>query len=288
MGVIDRVREDYPTLAFLLNDREVGPLLRDAVDPNKGFSPSTFQWKLLQTNWYKSRSLSARQYSIRAHTDPGEHKARIRDLSARIQQTARGLGANLTHNQKVYIANAALRQGLEPDHPLILNSMVAIARKQGGPGLIRSTGDALRAAWQSDFFLPLTTKNARNLAVSVARGEKTEQDWYNAGRDFAIATYPHLARQLKQGMTMGEMFAPHIQAVEQTLELQPGAIKPWGNSKWATIWKGTKIGNTTRSLSVAEAERLARSDQRFWRTEAGEAEDAGATQMMLNIFGARK
>lgn len=291
MSVIERVREQYPTLAFLLNDREVGPLLRDAVDPNKGFSAQTFQWKLMNTNWYKQRSVAHRQYTIRGQTDPGEQFRMVRDLTSRIGQRGKALGANLTYNQRYYIAHSMLRQGIDdPNHPLILNGMVRLARKQGGVGFIRTTANGLRAAWQNDFFQPLSNKHAMGLASAVARGEKTEQDWYEAGRAFAINAYPHLKRQLQSGQTMNEMFGPHMQAIEQTLELNPGSIKPWGNSKWAAVWKGITDSKTgkVRSLSVAEAERMARSDKRFWKTEQGRAEDAGAASMMLNIFGARK
>src|SRR5688500_2928870 len=113
----ERVLEQYPTLAFLLNDPEVGPLLREAVDPNKGFSPTTFQARLYETDWFKSRSVSQRQWDILSHTDPGEAERQISEQASTILRTAQTMGIQVSQDEARYMAGANLSNGVTADSP---------------------------------------------------------------------------------------------------------------------------------------------------------------------------
>lgn len=292
MSVLDRVREQYPTLAFLLNDREIGPLLRKATDPNQPFSPQRFQQELMQTNWFQSRSVAARNYTIQRNTDPGEFRQNISNYEYAVRAEAKRLGVSLTGNEVKYLAHSAARNGYDTGDPRIAQGISSIRKRNPSRvqyGAIRTSASEARAIAHRDFMIPLRDNDMWRWADNIARGHRTEGDFRNWAKNQAIKRYGHLRNQLNAGYTMNDLFGGHIQTVAETLELNPEDIQPWrSGSKWAPMLGVTDRKNgRTRAMTQAEVQRLARLDERYWGTAEGRQADAGMTQFMLQTFGKR-
>jgi hypothetical protein len=289
-SLLDRVRRDYPLYAFLLNDREIGPLLRNAVDPSRGFSPTKFQSELMQTNWYKSRSVSHRQYTILANTDKGEFRQQIANMNHGIRMRSNQLGVRLTNNEIKWMAHTALRSGWSPDDPRIDLGISRIRRRNPSRvtfGAIRTAAEEARVMSNSEYFLPLRSKDAWKWGDMIARGIRTPEDFRALLKERAGKRFPHLRKHIKSGQTMADLFGGHIQTIAEELELNPAQIRPWeAHSKWSPIL-GVRRGKRVVPLTESETRTFARKDPRFWKTAQGRELQAGMTQFLLDTFGAR-
>lgn len=296
MSVTQRVLEQYPSLSFLLKDPEVGALLRDAVDPNKGFSPQTFQAKLYETRWWRSRSETQRTFEILSKTDPGEAKRQVSGLRYSVRDYATQLGVNLTAAQTLYMATAMAQQGItDPSDPRIRNAILASPQANkmswGGPGIgaIHTAERDIGAMLQSEFLRAPSAKGARHWAKLVATGQKTIEDFKAAEMVQAVKRFPHMADLISQGLTPGQIVSSNREIIAAELELRPEQIDVMKNAKWRQLTgiKDPKTGKM-RLPTESDAINLARTEKSWWRTQKGRQMDSEAARSVLTLMGARR
>lgn len=311
MTVLDDIRENYPTLAFLVNDPEVGQLLKDAVDPNKGFSPQAFQAKLYQTKWFKSRSEAQRSNDILRSTDPGEYKRRITDYTTQLKALSTQLGLNLTPAELSFIANNNVRNGITSDSPEARLALSQFAKQSIYknrfllPGTIKAAVQNVKATVASQYFLPMDDTEAEEWAVDLALGVRDESAFKAAMQEQAAGRYMHLRDQLMAGQTMEQIFAGQRAVIAEELEIDPGSIDftvgKWqkvlgvpAESQTQPVSQTAKAPNPNnpnapylRPMTLYEAQTFARQDNRWWSTSRGRSADAGMANFMLKTFGAR-
>ena len=104
-GLLDRIQREYPELAYLLDNDEVGPLLLRAV--SGAMDTNEFRYKLRQTNWWKTTSEPARKWDAFANVDPATAKAQIRQQRDGIGATAKAMGVDLSLQGRHWIAVTA-------------------------------------------------------------------------------------------------------------------------------------------------------------------------------------
>lgn len=286
MGVREDIMETYPTLAWLLNDPEVGPLLTQAVDPGQGFSPQTFQAKLYQTQWWRSRSQSAREFDILKHTDPGTYRQNMQQYSNSLSAVANRLGVNLTGKELQWISASNLRQGLSPEDPMTLRALVRLRRSSGGhqgAGAIRTAAHGARNRARGAYYLSMGDASAQKWGEWIALGERTQEDLDDYLRSQAARMYPHLGGSLSAGMTMQDIFSEHQAAIAEELELDPDRLNLM-DGKWRKVL-GVSTKNGMRPMSISEAQIYARQDDRFWLTRKGRQQEAEMTTYISNMFG---
>lgn len=287
MGVREDVLEQYPTLGFLLNDPEVGPLLKNAVDPNQGFSPQTFQAKLYQTRWWKNRSQSAREFDILANTDPGTYRQNLGQYRNELAGVANRLGVNLSGKELSWIAASNLRQGLAADSRESLMGLVRLRRSAGrhqAAGAIRTAAHSARNMARGDYYLTMGTASSQRWGEMIAMGERTQQDLDDYLRSQAARMYPHLGGSLSAGFTMRDLFSEHQAVIAEELEFDPDRVNLM-DGKWRQVLRQSDGNGGFRPMSLSETQRLARSDGRFWRTKKGRQEEARMTTFLTNTFG---
>lgn len=290
MSVLDDIREQYPTLAFLINDPEVGPLLREAVDPNKGFSPQTFQAKLYQTKWFKSRSTSQRQIDILRNTDPGEYKRQYGSYKTQIKSFAGQIGLKFSNAELSYIAGHALRNGVQPGSPefnvLMRNFALNAKDNRIGAGSIAGAELTARDIAKGEFYVPLTKKEQRDWGVELALGLKDESAFRQYLSQRSASLYPHLADLLQNGASMEQIFSGHRAIIAEELELSPEQVdfqKDWKS----VLHQVDPTSGSPRPMTLHETQTLARKDKRWWGTAKGKEADAGMANFMLKTFGKR-
>lgn len=292
MSVLDEIREQYPTLAFLVNDPEVGPLLRDAVDPNKGFSPQTFQAKLYQTKWFRTRSTTQREMSILARTDPGEYKRRLQQQISDVRSQAQLFGLNLTPSELRYMATTNLSKGIAADSAEFRSSLRnwLKTKKSGsktfGQGSVLAAKQQVKGLAREQFYVPMSEKEAHNWGVALALGTRNEEGLKLLLNQRAQQLYPHLRELLRSGSTMEDIFSGHRALIAEELELSPEMVdfrKDWSK----VLQQVDPQSGKPRPMTLHETQTLARQDQRWWRTSKGREADAGMANFMLKTFGKR-
>jgi len=290
MSVLDDIREQYPTLAFLVNDAEVGKLLRDAVDPNKGFSPQTFQAKLYQTKWFKSRSTHTRQMDILKNTDPGEWRRLVKDTASKVRMLNSQMGLGLSQKEMNYMASGYTRYGIQPgseEFMIGLRKFVgANTSKRIGSGSVTAAELAVRDMAKSGYYVPMSDKEARTWGLDLAFGTKDESALKAALAARAQSMYPHLKELLKGGASMEEIFSGHRATIAEELELSPEQIdftKDWKK----VLHQVDPATGKPRPMTLHETQTLARQDKRWWATGKGREADAGMANFLLKTFGKR-
>ena len=288
MGVLENIREQYPTLSFLVNDPEIGPLLRDAVDPNKGFSPQTFQAKLYQTGWWKRQSSSEREWLIKSKTDPGTAKRERTAYRGALSTAANRYGAQLTNAQETWLTELGLARGLAPDDPSMLaqfRQIVAQKPSAGGPGARRTGARAVQQMARGDYGIRMSKGTAATWGDRLARGLTTMDDVRVTLADKATQMYPQFATGLRQGQTIRDMTDGYREIIASELELDPERID-FTEGRWSKVlnWRGSK---GLRAPTAQEVQKLARMDTRWWSTSHGRQTDAEMTSGVLQMFGKR-
>lgn len=289
MGVLDDIREQYPSLAFLVNDPEVGPLLRDAVDPNKGFSPETFQAKLYQTNWFRSRSTSQRNIDTLSKTDPGEFKRLYSDFETQVRMMNSKLGLNLNAEEIRYITSANLRNGVDPNSEEFAISLRKYAGKISdriGSGTVTGAELQVRDIARTQFYVPMSDAEVRTWALDLAFGTRDEAALRAQLSAKSASLFPHLKELLANGASMEDIFSGHRAVIAQELELSPEQIdftKDWTK----VLHQVDPATGKPRPMTLHETQTLARQDNRWWATSKGRQQDAGMANFMLKTFGKR-
>lgn len=286
---LSRIREQYPQLAWLVNHPEIGPLLREAVDPNKGFSPQTFQAKLYSTNWFKRRSQSFREWEILRATDPGTANARRAEYRTNVRQLASSLGIPLSNAEAKWFSEVGLQSGWDVGGGQMMESLAAFGRRKNkyGPGAILTRATEAKQLARSQYYIPMSHTDAVHWSDWMARGLRTQDDLKIELQKRAASKYRHLAAELGAGKTMEDIFAGHRATIAEELEISPETID-FTKGQWSKVLgtRDAKSG-TTRPMSLYEAQTLARQDGRWWGTSNGKEADAGMANFVLKMFGKR-
>jgi len=289
-NVLQRIREMFPALAYLVNDREVGRLLRDAVDLNKGFSPERFRAELMQTNWWRRHSDSQRQWAAPVRTNPGEAAQQRSLMTYNIRQLASQLGVTLSQNVQAVLRERALQMGLSPDDPLLRSWIISnrSGRRAGTPGEVdRLAGQFM--AMSAAYMVPQRNDvNARKWALRVLSGQTTPEAVEEAYRKQAMKRFPWMQQLLQQGVTPEEFFSQHRAIIANELEVSEDQIDFINNPTWSRVinHRDPKTGEL-RPMTLSEAQTLARSQPKWWNTQRGKAADSNTAAAILQMFGRR-
>jgi hypothetical protein len=289
-SVTQRILEEYPAWGFLLKDPEVGKLLRDAVSPTGGFSPSTFQAKLYQTKWFRRRSQTMREYEIRKATDPGEHRRLMNIGNIQVRDMARRLGVKLNGREVSYMSASALQRGMDinsDEFRYTLANYIRSNPKRIVSGAIQATMKRIDGTSRGQYYVGASKQDQRRWGIAMALGQRTDMELEEWMKGRAASRYPHLAARLKAGETMEDMFSGHKQVIAEELELDPNAID-LSQGRWAKVLDTyDKNEGKHRPYTLSEVTRLARQDQRFWKTSKGQEMQSSLANFLMQTFGER-
>lgn len=77
-----KIKADNPQWGFLLDDPEIGPILRE------GLPAEQLEFRIKQTNWYRSRTDAERNFLALAATDPAEAQRRLAQFGSAAKYVA--------------------------------------------------------------------------------------------------------------------------------------------------------------------------------------------------------
>jgi hypothetical protein len=290
-SVAQRVMQQYPTLAFLLNDPEVGKLLTQAVDPNAGFDPATFQAKLYQTRWWRTRSQAQRQWEITRHTDVGEATQQRKAYRAELAALGSSLGISFSSDQLKLFSESGLGLGIQANSQQMLNHLMKLRKgpQNTRPGTIDNLRHQIRGMANSTFMVPMSTTTADRLAEAVASGNRTMEGIEASLRIQAARMYPHLKTHIDRGETMADITDSYKELIAQELEVDANRVDLFSNPYWNKVVNHKPDPNgETRMMTMQEALSHARSRPEYWKTQGGKALSAQFSSSLLDVFGKRR
>jgi hypothetical protein len=121
----------------------------------------------------------------------------------------------------------------------------------------------------------------------MALGQRTEVELEEWMRGRAASKYAHLAARLNAGETMEDMFSGHKQVIAEELELDPNTID-LSQGRWSKVLQTyDKNLGKNRPYTLGEVTKLARQDDRFWKTSKGQEMQSSLGTFLLQTFGER-
>lgn len=288
--VAQRIAEKYPFLAFLANDREMGPLLAKAVDVNQPYSGERFQADMMKTQWWRRQSDSMRQWASLVNANPGEANQRRAILRQGIFERAFRFGTQLNSNQVRWFTELALQKGItDPNDPVIMNwirSLPGSGKIGGDVGAAKQQYQALaRGQWYVRPDDRTTSIHARRIAGGLDTLESANSRFAKQ----AMTRYPWLKDRIAAGETLADITQNHRQIVAEELEFDsPEAVDVRVNPEWRQLLgiRDKKSGKM-RQMTDTEVIALARNRNAWWQTSRGRQTDATLASQMLQLFGQR-
>lgn len=280
----DRAKQLYGYLGWYVDHPEIGPILVKAG--MQGWDAARLQGALSKTKWWKTTSESARQWDALLVSDNATAARRINETSLSVRLKAEQLGIPID-KQRVYTMSVeALRLGWNPDElQLAIAAEMRFNPKMphlGATGKVM--GDVRKMG--DDYLVPINDRQAFDWTRRIVGGAADMSAVEARMRLLAAARFPHLAKQIGQGVTPGQFFTPVRNYIAETLETSPDKIDLL-SPEWApvTTFQDRKTG-AIRPMTFAEAQRYART-RPGWSSTANAwdtATDIGNT--IMETFGA--
>lgn len=284
-----RIAQQYPYLRFLMNDPQVGRLLRRAVDINKPYSPERFQAELMKTRWFRRLTDTQRQAQILRATKPGEYKRQVQAYKVRLAQAAAAYGIRLPASFLDSMSRSGFAKGFEPAGPEMMYRLSLLVRKRPGwaqPGARRTAARASQQMARGQYLYKMSNKNAAIWGDRIARGLATLDDVKAAVADQAMKRYPQFSTGLKQGYTMADLTDNYRQIIAEELEIDPERVD-LTEGRWSKVLSVRDSKGKVRPMTNFETLQLVRQDPRFWQTGHGKQMDAQGANWILSMMGRR-
>lgn len=297
-ALIDKVMQNYPMMAWAINDPELGPILRYAGQ--YGMNDAWVQSQISQTNWYKTNSASQRAWKERQQTDPAEALQEMHNQAATIQAQAARMGLTIGPDRANQIAQDALAFSWNPDqinHALYAEaqSLAAHGNKPFGETSMGQGGQAQTYALQAkqmarQYLTTLDDATATDYGFKIASGQMDQSALQSLFVGQARARFkdnPDLMKALDAGITPGQVLSPYQQQIAGLLEISPDQVD-FTNPRYAPILSTTDERGTNRLMTETEAQQWARSQPEWSYTKNANDSMAQAAMQVASEMGSAR
>lgn len=279
----DRAKSLYGYLGWFVDHKEIGPIIVKAA--MEGWDAARLQGALSETTWWRTTSESARQFDALLVSDNATAARRIKETALGFRLQAAQLGIPIDDNRLFTMSAQALRMGWNDEEMQLALAAEMRWNPKGIPtgGVANLMGEVAKMG--ADYMVPMTDKQQWEWSRRIVGGASDMAGVEAQMQLIAAARFPHLTKQIQQGITPGQFFTPYRNAIAQVLEMSPDDIdlmsKEWGP---VTSYADPRTGQA-RPMTFTEAERYARSRPEWSRTNAAWETTAPAIQTLLEIFG---
>lgn len=282
------IRENYPQAAGFLDVPEIRAKLIEAARGQ--WTGTKLQAEIQATTWWRTNGEAARQYFALKGTDPAQLKAlvdaKVAELEPQLAQLGITKGLNGAPADVQAFAEEVIKYGWSPDEvrarlaSLLQHTSEREGLTQGSAPDI--TADELMRIARTEFFVPISRMDAERWAVDIYAGRKTEEALRDYLANMAEARFPGIK---EQGFTPGDYMAPIRNIIADTLEMAPESVDLL-DRRWAEVLQYQGPDGKLRPMSLAEAERYARSRPEYQQTKGAKAEAASMAETLAKTFGA--
>lgn len=274
------VREQYPYLAYLLDNPEIRPILMDAA--MRGDQAQTTEAKIRATQWWASTAEATRIWDAKFNLDNAsalqEWDQRTVSLTNLVQQ----LGVPMDADGIKWVAGRVLREGWSDEQ---LNRYLGqLLRNAGGasPGSVTQTQAELKSLSRS-YLANLSDKDAMEYAIRIHEGSTNREAIETMLRQESKNRFSWLAPQIDSGLSPMQLFASTRSAVARELEIDPETID-LNDVQWSQLTSPIPGDDgKLRSMNFAEAQLWARQRPQWRYTNNA---NALASDVSLNLLKA--
>jgi len=272
----DDINKNYPSMAYLLDDPEVGPLLIQASQTT--MDPNLFQAKLEGTNWWKSTTPATRAFAALEHVDPGSAAEKVNAMKAQIHTMAADLGG-IDDNTAGALAWQAHRLGWNTDQ--LRQSIYSTVGSTAGKDInVRQLA--------AQYMLKLTPDQESKYARDLYLGYTDSKALQTTFLEQAKGKFPALSDILDKGITPENYFAPYKSEIARMTGQSADAVN-FDDPTWSKILStpDSKTG-VSRPMSIDEAKQYTRTTQLYRNSATGMNEEATFATNFAKALGAMK
>lgn len=249
---------------YAQSNPELAGIFKQAVDGQ--WDAARFQRALWGTTWYKSLSETQKQMAVLQATDPAEYNAQLQNTIDSVNVLSGQLGLSGVDTRT--FATQALNGGWANNTNLLSAHLIDFA----GNNLNRDPNTGALSGVLGDSFLHIQT-SAANYGVNVpqdqidawsreiAAGRQTSGGIDNVIVQWASRMYPQFAQEFAQGSKLSDIAQPYLQAMQQTLELNPASV----SLQDASIQKALQ-GDGKTAMTMYQFNQMLRADPRWQQT----------------------
>ncbi len=271
-GYVLDLFDSVPELKALFNKATAGQ-----------WTAQKFQAEIRDSKWWKSNPDSARKYLTLQFGDPATARQQLEQMVIKAGQMSAALGGPSNAGAMRGIALKAIMNGWSDSqlrYELSKKIDLSGGARRGEAG---ETYDKL-ASYAYDMGVKMSDEWYKGVSVKVASGMGTLQQFEDAIRLQAKATYSNWAKQIDAGQTVADLASPYFQSMSTILELPPGSINLFDPTiRKALQSKDSKGKSTVKPMWQFENE--LRNDSRWRRTKNAQDAAMQVTRQVLSDFG---
>lgn len=218
----------YGWAASFITHPELGDVFRQAIDNE--WTPDRLVRAIEQTNWYRSRTASQRQFDQDIELDPATINKEIDRAARGVKEVVAQYGGYLSDDQINELATESVRSGW--DSTETLNAIAAELQlgADGGDVLFGVTGRGVRQL-AADYAVPVSDVAADEWATKIATGSMTQVDYENWLRTQSKSLYPTLSADIDRGVSVKTLTDPFRQVAANTLGIAPDSVD-FSSDRW--------------------------------------------------------
>jgi len=258
-----RIRERFPDIAELIDVfPELGDIMQEAID--KDLSNADFDALIKASNWWTSRSKSARDWDTGVQSDPMQAERRRQQRTRTLTQKASAYGITLSEADLRALVEQSLRWGYTEDE---LNSFILSKGNSSeiGPGSISANADEITSLARS-YLIGMTPQEANNYALKIGKGEMTLDGVRSLFRNQAAQAMPQFADQINNGFSITDATSGVRNQVANILGISADEID-FNDDRWTDLIDKVDESGNRRMMTRSEAGRWARTQGSYRNTD---------------------
>ena len=201
-----------------------------------------------------------------------------------VQLTAEKYGAKLTPEREMELADAAWRNGWSASE-ILMNMRDDLTATLAAGDTTGAAGDYQNqlAQWAAQNGLDLSAESANRYVANMTLGSQSLDDVKaDLRKTYLAGMYPAWADRINSGYDPSVIFEPYRNSIGRLLEMSDVGLD---DPLMKQITQAVGSDGKPAAMPLYEAERMARSDPRWQKTDNAYATYAGVAQNLLRTFG---
>lgn len=280
-----QLNENYGLAAsFMESDPELANIYSQAVAGT--WSTDKFQAALQSTDWWKANSDSARKMLQEKYTNPAQYQQDIQNKTTELSDLAAKLGVHLSSTGMSSLADLALVTNMN-DAQIngYLSKYLELSQQGHFSGYAGQVELGVRE-YAREMGVPLTDDYVERAVSGIVAGTDSLQARRANIQTVAEQTFPAYAKQINEGVTVGQIAAPYLATQAKLWETDPNKIDLFDPTLRGALQSTTTQGQDAvpSQMPLYDFEKQLRSNSKWLSTNnAREAMNSTASQILSDM-----
>lgn len=281
-----QLNENYGLAAsFMESDPELANIYSEAVAGT--WSTDQFQAALQNTDWWKANSDSARKMLEEKYANPAQYQQDIQNKTTELTDLASKLGVHLSATGMSSLADLALVTNMN-DAQIngYLSKYLELSQQGHFSGYAGQVELGVRE-YAREMGVPLTDDYVERAVSGIVAGTDSLQARRASIQTIAEQTFPAYAKEINEGMTVGQIAAPYLAAQSKLWETDPNKIDLFDPTLRGALQSTTTQGQDAvpSQMPLYDFEKQLRSNAKWLSTNNARESMTSAASQVLSDMG---